>query len=412
MPEFDHHSVGFAEHWREQYGRARDTCPVLRIAAHGGYTALTRYEDVKRALLTPDVYACGRDLVLAGSAGVIPGGVTIPTNPFRMGMMEMDPPESSVLRRLLMPWFSARAIERASPRIRELITASIDRVIEQGEMDVVDDFANPIPALITLDLMGLPLQNWQRYGRVLHEAAYRRPGSAKQVAWLLEDLRATVEARRTVPASVPNPLDALLAATVDGEPLPVGLVVELVFMLLNGGIDTTTSLIAHTLRHLSSHPDQAAELAANPVLIPGAVDEFLRYYTPGTGVARTVVRDTSIGDVEIAAGERVFLALGSANTDPETFEGADVVDFRRTANRHLSFGAGLHRCLGSFLAVCEMTILLEEVLRRMPDLQIDESGVRAYLSVPLVAGFEAMPATFTPGRPTTRFNLDGAFDVE
>jgi cytochrome P450 len=392
--QFDHHSADFADHWRDQYAAARETCPVLHTDAHGGFTVLTRYDDVKRALLSPDEFACGRELALSGVAGVVPGGVTIPTNPFRMGMMEMDPPESSALRRLLVGWFSARAVDQASGHLRELITWCIDRVVETGQLDVVDDLANPIPALITLDLLGLPLSNWRRYG------------PAKQIAWLLDDLRSVLERRRDAPAAVLTPVDALLAAEVDGARFPVELAVELVFMLLNGGIDTSTALIAHSLRHLSAHPDQRAQLAADPTLIPAAVDEFLRYFTPGTGIARTARHDTNVGGVEIRAGERVYLALGAANSDPAVFDAADTVDLGRSGNRHLAFGAGIHRCLGSFLAVREMTILLEEVLLRLPDLRIDEAGVRAYRSVPLVAGFEAMPATFTPGTRIGRFDSD------
>jgi cytochrome P450 len=398
--QFDHHSADFAESWRLQYANMRDACPVAHTDTHGGFSVLTRYDDVRAALLTPSVFACGRDLQLDGPGDVVAGGVTIPTNPFRMGMMEMDPPESSRLRKLLVPWFSAAATEANAGHIRDLVTWCLDRVIETGRLDVVDDLANPLPALVTLDLMGLPLENWARYARVLHEAAYREKGSAKGVAWLLGDLLSIVEARRRAPAVITTPVDALIAAEVDGAPLSDAMVVELVFMLLNGGIDTSTALIAHSLRHLSTDRTTRDRLAADPSLIPGAVDEFLRYFTPGTGLARTVRQATVVGGVELHPGERVYLALGSANTDPGQFAAPDQVDIDRADNRHLAFGAGLHRCLGSFLAPLEMTVLLEEVLARLPDLTVDEAGVRPYPSVPLVAGFAAMPAAFTPGPRT------------
>ena len=320
-------------------------------------------------------------------------------------MMEMDPPESTKLRKLLIPWFSTRAVEANAGHIRDLVTWCLDRVIERGRMDVVDDLANPLPALVTLDLMGLPLENWERYAQILHQAAYRAKGSARQVAWLLDDLSTIVAARRECPATTMTPLDALLAAEVDGRALPVELVVELVFMLLNGGIDTSTALIAHSIRHLSAHPDQMAQLRADPSLIPLAVEEFLRYFTPGTGLARTAIRDTFVAGTEIKAGERVFLALGSANTDPDAFAGADTVDISRDVNRHLAFGAGVHRCLGSILAPREISILLEELLHRMPDLHVDEEGVQAYPSIPLVAGFKTMPASFTPGARMGRLGV-------
>jgi cytochrome P450 len=274
-------------------------------------------------------------------------------------------------------------------------------------MDIVDDLANPLPALITLDLLGLPLENWERYAHVLHEAAYRAKGSAKGVAWLLSDLTAIVEQRRIEPAAITTPLDAMLAADVDGQPLSVEIVVEMVFMLLNGGIDTSTALIAHSLRYLSGHPELRQALIEDPSLINAAVDEFLRYSTPGTGLGRTLAEDTIIDGVALPAGARIYLALGAANTDPDEFPEPDRVDFHRDGNRHLAFGAGLHRCLGSFLAPCEMSILLEEILRRMPDFTVDEDGVLAYPTIPLVGGFQAMPATFTPGPKIGRVPTDG-----
>ena len=407
MEPFDHHSTDFAANWREQYREIRASCPVTRAAGHGGFTLLTRYADARAVLLDPESFASGRDLVIGGADGPVPGGVTIPANPFRMGMMEMDPPDSLKLRKLLVPWFSAKAVELNSGHIRDMVTWCLDRVIPAGRCDIVDDLANPLPTLVTLDLMGLPLDDWARYARTLHRAAYREKGSARELGWLQDDLRRVIEHRRGSAAAVLTPIDALLAAEVDGHPLSLDLVVELVYMLVTGGIDTSTALIAHGLRFLSAHHDAAARLRANPDLIPGAVDEMLRYFSPGTGIARTAVRDTMVGGSLIRAGERVFIGSGAVNNDPDAFADPDTLDVSRDAGRHLAFGAGVHRCLGSFLASREMAILLGEVLARMPDLRVDEPGVQPYDSIPLVHGFKAMPATFTPGRRIGRFPVDG-----
>jgi cytochrome P450 len=408
MSTFDHHLAGFAAGWRDQYRDIRATCPVLRVDRHGGFVLLTRYEDIKQVLLAPKDFASGRDLALDGVPGTVTGGVTVPANPFRMGMMEMDAPESARLRKILLPWFSARAVELNAVYLRDLVTWCLDRVIDTGRCDVVDDLANPLPALVTLDLMGLPLENWERYARVLHGAVYREKGSARELAWLQDDLRAIVTGRRASPPAIPTPVDALLAAEADGVPLATDLVVELVYMLLSGGIDTSTALIAHGLRYLSAHPDLAAELRGHPDLVAGAVDEMLRFFSPGTGIARTAVRDTALGGVAISAGERIFMGVGAANTDPAAFGDPDMLEIHRgEARRHLAFGAGVHRCLGSFLAPRQMTILLTEVLTRMPDLRVDEKAVRPYETIPLVGGFRAMPATFTPGPKTGRFPAGG-----
>ncbi|HLY33852.1 MAG TPA: cytochrome P450, partial [Jatrophihabitantaceae bacterium] len=368
MAEFDHHSTDFAANWREIYGWLREHDPVARTDAHGGYVVVTRYDDVKRVLLDPATFVSGREVLVPGRAEPIATGVTIPRNPFRMGMMEMDAPDNTAFRKILVPWFSGRAIAAAEEHIRDIVNWCLDRVIESGRMDLVDDLANPVPALVTLDLLGLPLTNWHRYGVVLHEAAYRAKGSAKEIAWLQADVARTLEERRAHPPEIATPVDALLAAEVDGAPLPADLVVEMVLMLLTGGIDTSTGLIAHGLRHLSAHPTLRDRLAADPSLIPAAVDELLRYFSPGTTVARTAVADTDIGGVPVHAGERVFLGIGAANGDEREFTRPEIVDIDREDNRHVAFGMGVHRCLGAFLAKTEMTIVLAEVLRRLPDL--------------------------------------------
>jgi cytochrome P450 len=397
VPEFDHHSVAFASDWRSQYGELRGSCPVAHSDSHGGFTVLTRYEDIRHVLHTSKEFICARDVSIDGVAETIAGGVTIPTNPFRMGMMEMDAPESLSLRRVLVPWFSVKAVQLNAVHIRELVTWCIDRVIESGQFDVVDDLANPLPALVMLDLLGMPLENWPTYATILHGAVHREKGSVKGLAWLREDLSSIVAARRAEPPAVLTPIDALIAASVNDEPLSDDLVVELIYMLLSGGVDTSTALIAHIVRYLSAHPQVADELRADASLIPDAVEEMLRYFTPGTGVARTANQDTTVGDVEIKAGERLLLALGAANLDPSEFDHPDELDIHRDSGRHLAFGAGMHRCLGSFLAPCEVGILIGEILQRMSDLRVDESGVLPYETIPLVSGYRAMPATFTPG---------------
>jgi len=406
VAQFDHHTEHFAEHWRETYAELRGSCPVAHSDRHGGFHVVTRYADVRRVLHEPATFACGRELEFAHAPGRRTGGVTVPINPVRMGMMELDPPESQAYRRLVAPYFSPKAIKEYQPRLAEIVTWLVDRVIRTGRIDFVDDLSNPLPALVSLDYFGLPLERWADYASALHKAAYREKGSARAVAELLADLGATLAglratlAERRAEGAPDTVVDRLLGAEVDGAPLPDEIVTEMVFMLLNGGIDTSTALIASMFGHLGAHPARRAELAADPTLVPTAVDEMLRYFTPGTGVARTVTAPVELGGVALRPGDRVLLALGSANNDPEMFPDPDDVRLDRDNNsKHLAFGSGIHRCLGAFLAPAEMTVLLREVLRRMPDYAVDESKVARYPTIPLVNGYLAMPASFTPGEP-------------
>lgn len=400
MNQFDHHSPEFAESWRERYAGLRATCPVARSDNHGGFFVATNYKSIQQILHDPTNFVCGRDLDF-GDGKTTPGGVTVPTNAVRMGMMEMDPPRSQTLRKIMAARFTKRAVDEYRPRMQQLVSWCIDKAIESGSIDLVDDIANPLPALITLDYLGLPLERWQFYASTLHKAAYREKGSGRAVVNMLDDIRATVRERRLNPVADGSVLEQLLNGEEDGELITEDLAVELIFMLLNGGIDTTTALIANSFLYFDDHRSQWDWLAEDHSRLPSAVDELIRYTSPSTGVARTVANPVEIDGVELSPGDRVLLALGSANADDKVFDNPQEVQLDRSRNRHLSFGSGMHRCLGAFIAPAEMVILLSEVLKRMPDYKIDRDKVVAYPTIPLVNGYIAMPATFTPGKRVT-----------
>lgn len=401
MEDFDHHSTEFAKHWREQYAELRAKCPIVRTDSNDGFYIATTYGAVRQILHDPEHFACGRNLDL-GTGEPIPGGVTIPTNAFRMGMMEMDPPRSQDLRRILNSRFTAKAVKTYQPRLEQLVSWCLDRIIEKGSLDFVDDIANPLPALITMDYIGLPLHKWELYATTLHKAAYRERGSGRAVTALLDDLRQVVRDRVDNPRDNGDIVELIVNAEFAGERVSEDLAVELIFMLLNGGIDTTTALIANTFLYLDSHPQQRARLAEDPDRIPAAVNELIRYTSPSTGVARTVKESVTVEGVDLHAGDRVLLALGSANADESQFEDSAELHLERQPNRHLAFGSGIHRCIGAFIAPAEMIVLIREVLRRMPDVTIDRDKVVAYPTIPLVNGYIAMPARFTPGPAVTR----------
>src|SRR5690625_2908299 len=146
----------------------RAGCPLAHSDEFGGFYIATHYKSVQQILHDPQNFRCGRDLDL-GTGEIIPGGVTVPTNPVRMGMMEMDPPRSQTLRKIIANRFSKKAVGQYAPRMQQLVSWCVDRVIESGSIDFVDDLANPLPGLITVDYLGLPLQNWELYATTLHK---------------------------------------------------------------------------------------------------------------------------------------------------------------------------------------------------------------------------------------------------
>lgn len=388
----DHHSAGFARDYLALYRDARAHCPVLRSSAHGGFRILTRYADNRAALRDNSRFSSGR----FADGGRLGGGVAIPPNGMRIGMIEMDGQEAATLRALLQPWFTLAAIERAAPRIAQISSWLIDTLIERGECDVVADLAQPMPSLLILDVLGLPLDRWRDYGRVLHEAVAKTDGSIEGLRWLNADLRQVVETGGYHPEGV---VAAMATARPDGQPLPVSLICELSMMLLFGGTDTTISAIGHAMRHLTEFPDDRRRLIEDLALIPVAVEELLRLYSPSTGVARTVTAPVEIGGTRFEAGERVLCAVSSANRDEAVFADGERFDLDRPRRPHLAFGWGVHACLGQNLARADLRIFLGEILQRMPDFAVDLDRTERYASIPMVSGHARMPMRFTPGRP-------------
>lgn len=383
---FDHHAPDFADELWEIYDGLREA-RVAYSETYGGFYLLARYEDVYAAARDDETFSSDREVVLPAT-GV---GRLIPLN--------ADPPDLQRYRSALFPYFTQRAAEAMAPGIRRFTTTAIDAFIEAGRCDLITQLAAPVPAMTTLELMGLPPEDWAILAEPLHDLiAYPtdHPGheSARAGVWAIrERFAAEVAARAIEPRE--DMVTHLLGLEGEGT-LSRDEVVDLLMMVTIGGFDTTMAAIGSALLYLEQHPDERRRLAADPGLLPAAVDEFLRFEAPVQGFARTVTRDIEIGGCAIAAGETVFLLWGSANRDPEAFERSGEMVLDRQPNRHLTFGVGGHRCLGSHLARVEMRVVLAEALQRLGDYTILHDEVRWPQSVGILYGRAHMPATFSP----------------
>jgi cytochrome P450 len=212
-----------------------------------------------------------------------------------------------------------------------------------------------------------------------------------------ERISSAIDSRRDTPRD--DAISKLIAYEKDGVRFSDIELHGLVKMLLFGGLDTTMAAASNALLYLSEHQNFRQRLIDDPKLIPKAVEEFLRFEAPVHAFARNVMVDTEIGGQSIRAGERVYMLWASANRDPDQFENPDEVNFDRKQNRHLTFGIGAHRCLGAQLARIELQIMLEEILRRIPDFHIDLDQVRHPSNVTIIWGRTSLPATFTPASP-------------
>ncbi|MFF3573358.1 cytochrome P450 [Nocardia jiangxiensis] len=393
---FDHHSTEYARDWRRINADLRERCPVAHTDAHGGYWVVSRYADVAEVVRDDETFSSYHELP-DGSHN----GATIPVGPMRQVPIEMDPPEFFEYRKLLTGYFSPAEAKKWEPFVREATTYCIDSIIESGRSDVILDIASPVPAIFTMALLGLPLDGWRVFSDVTHSIIHSTPGTDENNAALanlltiLGQVNEVIAQRRAEPAD--DLLSHLVHARINGEPLSDERLIEIITLVIFGGVDTTGSLIGNALEWLYRNPEQRDLLRTDPESIPKAVEEFLRYFSPIAGLGRTATRSCTVGGEKIDAGERVFVSWSSANFDPEVFDDPDEMILDRFPNKHQSFGLGIHRCLGSHFARSEARIVLEEVLRRMPDYVV--TAAEPYPSIAVVNGFIGLQVTFTPGSP-------------
>ena len=392
MTDFDQNSAAFAADPWSKYAELRSTCPVAHTAAHGGFWVVSKYADV--------VKVAKDDLTFSS----MPTTVIPDSGVYNLIPLQSDPPDLARYRTALLPFFSPQAMQAHAPRIREFTTACIDAFIERGHCDLVTELANPVPSMAALELIGFDPTDWHDFAGPLHQMSYFADGSPERnqaledIGKLDDRIGDAIEARRRQPRD--DAITRLIEYKNDGVAFTNRELHGLVKMLVFGGLDTTMASTSNALLYLSEHPEQQKRLIDDPALIPSAIEELLRYEAPVHAFARTVTADTTIGGEPVCAGEKVYMLWASANRDPEHFDNPDEVNFERRPNRHLTFGVGGHRCLGAPLARLEMKIMLEEVLRRLPDFRIDPEGVRHPVTVTIIWGRTSLPATFTPGPRT------------
>lgn len=399
---FDRHTPDYIDHFADISQELHGQCPIAWSDTYGGHWVAAGYKEVFEIARNATLLSNDHDV-----EGVRNGykGITIPSQPGRDrrgGFLEMDPPEQRDYRRAIDPYLSPAAVARWKPMVEDLTRASLDERIETGRIDFVDDLANIVPAVMTMALLGLPLEDWTVYCEPAHATVYTPPDSPDmrrviEMSIAMGDrmIESITEARRK---PRPGIVQALIDATICGQPATDGDIRDTLTLLIGGGFDTTTALTAHALEWLSEHPAERDRLRAELAdLIDPATEEFLRYYTPAPGDGRTVTKDYDLSGRRLEEGDRLWLSWAMANRDPSVFPDPDQIKIDRRHNRHTSFGLGLHRCIGSNVARTVFKIMLTSVLERMPDFRCEPSGAVHYDTIGVINGMKHLPATFTPG---------------
>ncbi|MFI5958662.1 cytochrome P450 [Cryptosporangium sp. NPDC051539] len=407
--EFDHHAPEFTADPVRHYADLRGKCPVAWTESYGGHWVTTRYDDIARIARDDATFSSARHSEDDGIQFVIPESKALPQYP-----IELDPPRSTPYRELINPLLTKKAVDQLVPMIAKHVTEVINAFVEDGRADLVHQLTNPVPTAVTLDWLGFPREDWKRLAGPIHDLFAAIPGSEREqrggaaLGFMGERIVELINARRAEPKD-----DAISWLVRHGENFSDDELVSVIFLLVAGGVDTTTALTGSTLVHLATHPEDRARLLREPALLDVATEEFLRKFAPSQSMARTVMKDTEIGGCPVAHGDRVLIPWVAANHDPEMFPEPDEVVLDRDPRGHLSFGIGTHRCAGAHLARAMFREMITQVLERFPDFTLAAPATPTE-SWGNQSGWDAIPVTFTPGakRGTPVAKAEANLDVQ
>jgi cytochrome P450 len=340
------------------YSQLRGTCPVGHSEKHDGFWFLTKNQDIFAAEQDPGTFGVAPSMLLPDL------GTDFPLIP-----IDVDPPDHARYRRILLPLFSPRAVARLEDGMRRTSRELLRQVTEQDVADVSALYARPMPTIVFSRLAGFPEKDWPKFDAWVDDIIYERtvdPARAHAAAGELVDYFDRLIEERRGDTSHDDLISQLYRARIDGRPLTHSELVSYCYLLFAAGLDTTAWAIRSSLWYLARNPEDQERLRRQPDLIPVAAEEFLRTMSPVQAMARTCRADTEVRGQQIKAGDRVVLVFGSGNRDPDSFESPDDVQIGRESNRHLAFGAGIHRCLGSHLGRRELVIALQEFISGAP----------------------------------------------
>ncbi|MBV9350790.1 MAG: cytochrome P450 [Mycobacterium sp.] len=407
--DFDHHSDEFNLDELRINADLRRRCPVAWNQNYDGFWFVSSYDAVTQIARDGNTFA-HKYQPNAPDGVDYQGemGVPRPEGQPALGIGEVDGPYHQALRHALAPFFSPGAVQQMRPFMEQQAHSFLDQRIGDGRMDLVLDYASPVPAILTMKLMGLPHDNWELYAKLFHSVMAVPQDSDEYadaiaaIPAMMDGLLKFAAARRAEPR---DDLTSFLAQfEFDGKRLDDAQILGILWNLIGGGVDTTTSQTALSLLYLGTHRDLRRQLIDHPELYRTATDEFLRYFSVNQQLSRTVTRDVVLGRQQLRRNDRVIISWLAANHDEQEFERADEIVLDRAPNRHVAFGLGPHRCIGSHLARVMFEVMVKAILDRIPDYQVDVTGVHEYLGNPTMTGLGKLPVTFTPrwSRETSR----------
>jgi cytochrome P450 len=392
----------------------RDTQPVWLDESSGCWHVF-RYTDVNTVTTDHHLFSSERKRGgLARLRNATPANTSAHDGHERRqgrSLLAMDPPQHRQYRNLVSPSFTPRALARLSGRITTITQELLDQIRSAGHLDIVTDIAYPLPTIVVAEMLGVPtsdrplFKRWadELLSRQLSDAEFFKPEQEQRDNPEIQRLQrvfdemsdyfeAILEDRRRQPRN--DMMSELLAAEVDGEHLSMEDTISFCILLLLAGHITTTNLLSQAIRCFDEHPDALAQVREQPELMPGAIEEVLRYASPVWRILRTTVTDVTIEGTTIPADSQVFAWLASANRDERHFSDPEHFNIMRNPNRHLAFGHGIHFCIGAPLSRLETSIALPMMVEQLPDLQVVHDQPLELFEGRVLFGFKHLPVTF------------------
>ncbi len=368
-------------HWQEE-------CELPVFLPGPGYWALTRYEDVVFVSKHPEVFSSAE-----GSSSLN----ELRPRERRMAreqLIQMDPPGHTELRNLMNTQFKPRAVRETEALMRRVVCETLDRLEGRSECDFVDAVAAPISLRMLTNFLGVPDEYTARFYRWTNTIMrFGEPGVFNllraRFALLQIFLQSTLLERERRKRPTPDVFSSIVNGEFQGAPLTRLMIQVNFFLFIIAGNETTRNALSGGLQALCEYPEQFDRLRRDPLLLPQAIEEMLRWVSPVMQFRRTALRDTKIGDQRIRKGEKVVMYYGAANRDPRVFEDPEVFNITRKPNPHLAFGTGTHFCMGSHIAKLEMRVTLEEFLRRFPNVRL--TGRPERLQSNFISGIKRLP---------------------
>lgn len=359
----------------EWFRQMRTESPVAAIDGSGAWNVF-KYEDVKAVFTNYEVFSSQ--------------GSPSSEDPIESSLLRQDPPKHRQLRRLVSHAFTPRMIESLAPKIEEITKSLLDEAEKKGKMDIVADLASPLPIVVIAEMLGVSLEYRERFkawSDALVGDNYEAYIQCQRE--MSEYFSAIADDRRRHPQD--DLITKLVESRIDNESLTELEIIGFCILLLVAGNETTTNLISSAVLAIDSLPEVRAELLADRSLIPGALEEVFRYFSPVQVMFRRVKQETELGGKTLRENEHVYIWMASANHDEAVFERPDVFNIHRNPNPHLGLGSGIHYCLGSQLARMESRIAIEALLERFPEYRRDRSAPLSRMDSTMMFALKELP---------------------